>query len=584
MMELTNEQNDFLNSQGCVVLCACPGSGKTYITAQKFLAFHDSWTYHQQGIALLSFTNVAKMEIESQARGLRNGIFKIEHPHFIGTIDSFINTYILLRFGYLALGGKRPRMLRKELSSLPFRFWRSECFRSGCVANFHDFQILGDGKLYKNGERIECEGKNGYGPPCIEYKKRLLKSGIVFQSEAAGLALCILNKHPLIAKSLARRFPVIIVDEAQDTSREQVQIFDILNSHKLKSIFFVGDPDQSIYEWRNANPECFVEKINDSEWENKYLTYNFRSSQLICNAVNEFSNTYNCKSPNIASGQYKSHHQKPLLLIFDKNTTSVEHVILKFLEISCKNGIETTPSNVAVVTRAKINNETDIRELWKSSECELFALSCYEFKYGTRREALAICEKALYGVTIDNMNSIFDKIENHVNNKFDYTEWKNLALEILISMPSPQTKIGLWVSELLRILSLLLEKHGIACREGVQLSNLIKIKSRDSNFPNFKDTPLLNFFETKRQGKFTLSSVHGVKGEAYESLLLIVSQKGKTLTQKFLSEGELNSELMRIAYVAMTRPRKLLAIAMPCGKTKKVFPRFPIDKWEYFYL
>ena len=49
-------------------------------------------------------------------------------------------------------------------------------------------------------------------------------------------------------------------------------------------------------------------------------------------------------------------------------------------------------------------------------------------------------------------------------------------------------------------------------------------------------------------------------------------------------EGDLEDELMRIAYVAMTRPRRLLMIAMPENKKMKEYKRFPVDKWDYEYI
>lgn len=584
MFELTDEQKDFLNSTGRVVLCACPGSGKTYIAAQKFLSYHDTWDLRHQGIALLSFTNVAKEEIISQVKCQKEGIFEVSYPHFIGTIDSFINSFILLRFGYLLMSGKRPTILRKELFKIPFR-WEAECHKNGCTENFQDFRIGEDGKLYKKDKPIRCTGKKGFKAPCIEYKKILLKAGIVFQAETAGLSLYLLRKFPSIAKALAKRFPVIIIDEAQDTSKDQIKLFDVIYSQGIDSMFLIGDPDQSIYEWRNANPECFLEKIYDSEWQTKYLSHNFRSSQYICNAVQLFSNYTKDKTPNIASGEDKYHPQKPIVILYDKQNRNEGDAINTFINISLANGIICNESNVAVVTRARINKETGIAGLWKSAECEFFAEACYKFNFGSKREALNLCEKALYGITIDNINNIPSYMEIDVDKKYNYCLWKKLALELLISMPDHQLEISEWVKQFGEVLKQALVLHGINIRDNLILKDLIKIKSRDQNNPNFKNIPLFNFFETKRLSKYTLSSVHGVKGESYQSLLLLVpNQKGNTLTPSFLNKGELNTELMRIAYVAMTRPRKLLAVAMPGTKSQKYLQRFPVDKWEYIFI
>lgn len=86
------------------------------------------------------------------------------------------------------------------------------------------------------------------------------------------------------------------------------------------------------------------------------------------------------------------------------------------------------------------------------------------------------------------------------------------------------------------------------------------------------------------RNNFTLSTIHGVKGESYDALMLVVENtRGATLTPKFLAEGNLDDEKMRIAYVAMTRPKKLLVVAMPriSNFNEKRFSR---SDWNYIYL
>src|SRR5690606_14209734 len=115
-----------LKAEGNVVLQACPGSGKTYIVAKKLLQYLKNWDRPHQGVAVLSFTNVASVEVENQTKGLMPDSFKIEYPHFIGTIDSFINNYILLRFGYLFISPrKRPMIAIKDLFSIPLNSWKN---------------------------------------------------------------------------------------------------------------------------------------------------------------------------------------------------------------------------------------------------------------------------------------------------------------------------------------------------------------------------------------------------------------------------------------------------------------------------
>ena len=221
MYNFTDEQKDFLNASGNVVLHACPGSGKTFVVAQKLIQYILEWNLPHQGIAVLSFTNVASEEIQKQIAEKTSAGSIIDYPHYVGTLDSFVNHFILLRFGYLLLNPpKRPTIAFKDLYSLPFRFWRGECHRKGCVDGISDFRWDLNGNLLRNNTPVDCpSGK--YGTPCHQYKTILLNRGLVFQNETSSLAYRLLLSNPQIAQALAVRFPIILLDEAQDTSEEQ---------------------------------------------------------------------------------------------------------------------------------------------------------------------------------------------------------------------------------------------------------------------------------------------------------------------------------------------------------------------------
>ena len=359
MKILTSEQDAFLDAEGRIVLCACPGSGKTFIIAKKLLKYIQSWEYSHRGIAVISFTNVASQEIDIQTKELLQDGFKIEYPHFIATIDSFINTFILLRFGYLMRNEnrKKPVILHENYGEIPFYSKNPECHRRKCIANPHEFHWSVNGKLLRNGKEIDCPitGKR----PCETYKKTMIKNGFVTQTEASALSYLLLKKYPQIAKAIAFRFPVIMIDEAQDTSEEQMAIIDLLAESTVNTLVLVGDPDQSIYEWRNATPEGFIRKMSDDKWDTLRLTSNFRSSQHICNATHEFSHTMRSDGPSKAEGDHALYIQKPILLQY-KDGTDKSNLISRFKELCQENEIKCTAINVAVLTRARIHKGVDI--------------------------------------------------------------------------------------------------------------------------------------------------------------------------------------------------------------------------------
>ncbi len=99
------------------------------------------------------------------------------------------------------------------------------------------------------------------------------------------------NKTPL-ARELTERYSEILIDEYQDTNRAQDGLFKSVSKNG-KNMFLVGDVKQSIYRFRLASPEIFIEKCNAFPYydgkndESKIiLGENFRSRKGILDTVN----------------------------------------------------------------------------------------------------------------------------------------------------------------------------------------------------------------------------------------------------------------------------------------------------------
>jgi len=94
-----------------------------------------------------------------------------------------------------------------------------------------------------------------------------------------------LHEWPELARRISRRFQEILVDEYQDTSPAQSDIIQMLAAETR--LFVVGDPAQSIYGFRNAEPKAF-----EAAWEQAGddgqvdLRDDFRSRPEILRAVN----------------------------------------------------------------------------------------------------------------------------------------------------------------------------------------------------------------------------------------------------------------------------------------------------------
>lgn len=584
MNDFTDEQNMFLIAEGKNVVKACPGSGKTFMVANKFIKYLESWSSYHQGVAVLSFTNVAREEILGKIETIDKTFKRVTYPHFVGTVDSFINEFIVLRYGYLMTTDKRrPQISLTDNWKIPYRFWRTECRKNGCVEHIEDFHYGIDDKFYKGKKLVTCElrGKQK-ALPCQQYKSMLADKNVVFQNETALFAYQLLKAYPVIAKGLAERFPVIIIDEAQDTSFEQMEVFDILNTHGIKSLFLVGDPDQAIYEWRDATPECFLKKTEDGNWNTIELTGNFRSSQNICNATCYFSATVNNNTPNSAIGIYKEEVNKPILLF--TNGSSIPDIENYFIKKCVDMNIAIKPENIAILTRGRIHVDTDVSGLWKSKEVEWFAQSSYEWERGSRKKACSIASRASF--CIYNGEQVEDlEMQAIIDDNFSLGKWNEFIIDLVSTAPSISEGIGDWVKAYEKHFLKVTADYKVSVHANKTLGEVFKIKSRDTKVPHFKNVEVINYFEKKQKNDYTKSSVHGVKGETYDAVLLLINSKtGNTLTPSFLENGDINSELMRIAYVAMTRPRRLLMVAIPLNKKAQEYKRFPKELWQYDYL
>ena len=85
-----------------------------------------------------------------------------------------------------------------------------------------------------------------------------------------------------LAKELSEQFAFVLVDEYQDTNATQDMIFQSVS--RPDNLFIVGDVKQSIYRFRQAMPEIFIEKRNTfHDYDGQHyparivLSHNFRS-------------------------------------------------------------------------------------------------------------------------------------------------------------------------------------------------------------------------------------------------------------------------------------------------------------------
>lgn len=233
-----------------------------------------------------------------------------------------------------------------------------------------------------------------------------------------------LNKFPFISKNISYKFPIFLIDEAQDTNEIQMNILNQLN---ISDFIFIGDFNQAIFEWNGANPEPFKDLMK--KYDVIKLNENWRSSQEICNFSFKLSNNSSLSS---SVSKLKEFDYTPEIISYD----NLDAIITYFLNVCKKNNIIINKNNVAIVLHEKYNINESYNQL----------------------------EYILISLKLKNKNISFTDVEIFFNttNRFNF---KKSIFQLLDLMPSTLDKsINLWVDEfILNLSNSNLFKRGIKC-------------------------------------------------------------------------------------------------------------------------
>ena len=122
------------------------------------------------------------------------------------------------------------------------------------------------------------------------YRERKRQEDAFEFADISHYTIEILENFPQVREAYQERFHEVMVDEYQDTNHIQERMLELLsNGHNR---FMVGDIKQSIYRFRQADPQIFNEKFqryaqNPQEGKLILLKENFRSSSEVLSATND---------------------------------------------------------------------------------------------------------------------------------------------------------------------------------------------------------------------------------------------------------------------------------------------------------
>ena len=419
------------------------------------------------------------------------------------------------------------------------------------------------------------------------YQELIHKNNSVDFDDLLVLPVELFKKYPEILDKYQEKFKYILVDEYQDTNEVQYQ-FNKLLASKYRNLFVVGDANQSIYGFRNAN---FRNILNfEKDYKDAYvvtLESNYRSTNNILECANcVIRNNKERKELNLkgtigdgVKTQYitcengkmealtiieeikklynKGYDYKDIGILYRTNGQSrlLEEVFLK----------ENIPYNVVgayyFYQRKEIKDLLSYLKLINNQNDDI------ALRRVINEPKRGIGEKAIENLSNEATrlgSSMFDAI----------SKGKELAFkDLILDMIKAQDNLSLT-----EFIDYVIDKSGMkesltsekSLENDLRLDNLEEFKSVTASFEERTGSVNLSDFleeislvadiseHKEEKDAVTLMTIHSAKGLEFDCVFLCGMEEGIFPHQNsFGSDAEIEEE-RRLCYVGITRARKVL--------------------------
>ena len=262
---LNPEQEKAVRSESRrLAVIAGPGTGKTKTLVSRILYLIREKQVKPREITAVTFTRKAAAELEERLEKALGGKRHLKGMQ-IGTFHS------------VAIKALRDAGIETRLAeNLECRELAGEtraAFHLSCSGG----RLLGEISRIKSGRESALIPEEVYA-----YYQKLLEERGLLDFDDLLLAAAEYFERPDSDRS---HFSYLLVDEFQDINPVQYRLTEAWN-REGKSLFVIGDPDQSIYGFRGSQAACFQDLLRDHpEMEVIRLRTNYRSTPEILGAA-----------------------------------------------------------------------------------------------------------------------------------------------------------------------------------------------------------------------------------------------------------------------------------------------------------
>lgn len=600
-MTLNDKQLEAVNhTEGPCLVLAGAGSGKTRVLTERIIKLIDDGV-SPYNILAITFTNKAAKEMRVR---VQNKIGDVADSIFIGTFHSF--GLRILRENYDAIGYSSNitildtddtksliKRILKENSFDPADYDIKHIISKISSAKNDGISPLEFSKLFLN------EHDKVIGLVYEKYLKLLKENNSVDFDDLLLKPVEIFKKRKDILEKYQERFRYILVDEYQDTNSIQYELCKML-AKKYNNIFVVGDANQSIYSWRNADYRNILNFEKD--YKNAHvvlLEENYRSTNTILKAANSVIKNNN-EGTKLNLWTSSGDGEKVEYIRVEDEIKESSFVINKIKELVDEGY---NYSDFAVLYRTNAQSRT-VEEAFVRNNIPYNIIGSYYFYNRKEIKDLIAYLNLIYNTndsvslervintpkrgigtkTIDNIRekanmnntSLFDAIDSGKE-----LEFKKLILELIEDSKSMN------LSDLIEDV---LVKTGLrreyeldkSIESDTKVENLNEFKSLAVNFEDNGIYDLSTFLENimlvSDKGQYAeddnnvnIMTLHSAKGLEFNIVFILGMEEGIfPHSRSFESAKELEEE-RRLCYVGITRAKKKLYLLS--ARTRTLYGR-----------
>lgn len=533
-MQLEPNAFDIATTSGNHLIVAGPGAGKTELLAQKacYLLQTNTCTYPHRILAI-SFKRDAAFNLKERVRQRCGDELSRRFDSL--TFDSFAKQ-ILDRFKQ-ALPNKYKisdnyDVVLPDKVTLDYYYAENELFFNN--TNIEKILTLHSKKLphviTSEGERIRDKVWN----KMLQTSPSKLSFKMIMR-----LAELIIVSNPKIKQYLQQTYQFVFLDEFQDTTDIQYDLFRTCFLDSQSYFTAVGDDKQRIMLWAGAQNTVFEDFISDTEGVRIPLTMNFRCAPRLVALLNHLTE-YLLGKPDFAtpSSKWGPDEGECAVWIFENPADE-----MRVLFEDVKGWIEkdkVAPRDICILVKQQLNN-------YAGSLIDYFNQNGIMARDESKFQDLITQEVCLYVINI--LYTIFDKKNNEAR-KEAFNFLSNLHTEFdehqLLTLDAKLSKFVREIRKKHPEKGITKDKLIDIIKEVVEFANKDRIRSSSSQYRNimhlnqhFQDVEdlFLNYFEGTKDiilaldmlmGKDTIPvmTIHKSKGLEYHTVVFIGLEDG----------------------------------------------------------